>query len=140
MKRLFILLMIGIFTISINAQQSQLNLDYLQKAKRKVGAGTALIIVGAGTMVVGVVMYFKGLNDIGDSNTGTEIFSNADNAYLGLAIMVVGGILTDIGIPFLIVGSIQKHRAERNLQLSMVQFKSPNNNALINGIGLKIRF
>jgi hypothetical protein len=140
MKKLIFVIIIGIFTISINAQQAQLNLDYLQKAKKKVGAGTALIIVGAGTMVVGGVMYFKGLNDIWDSNTENEIYSNADNAYVGLAVMVVGGILTDIGIPFLIVGSIQKHRAERNLQLSMVQFKSPNNHASINGIGLKIRF
>jgi hypothetical protein len=58
MKKLIFVIIIGIFTISINAQQAQLNLDYLQKAKKKVGAGTTLIIVGAGTMVVGGVMYF----------------------------------------------------------------------------------
>jgi hypothetical protein len=140
MKKLILVLIIGLFTISINARQTQLNLDYLKNAKKKVGAGIALITVGAGTTVVGGVKYFKGLNGIWDNSSGTEIDSISDNAYLGLAIMVVGGILTDIGIPYLIVGSIQKHRAERNLQFSMVQFKSPNNHTSINGIGLTIRF
>jgi hypothetical protein len=140
MKKIFILLLIGVFSVPINAQQTQANLDYLNNAKKKVSTGAVLTVVGVGTMVVGGVIYAKGLGSISNSNTTNEILGNASKAYTGIAVMVVGEILLDIGLPFLIVGSIQKGRAERKLQLSMVQFKSPNNYALINGIGLKIRF
>jgi hypothetical protein len=58
----------------------------------------------------------------------------------GIALMAVGNVLFDVGLPFWIVGGIQKARAERNLKLSMVQFKTPVSRTSVRGIGLTIRF
>ena len=140
MRKLFVLLIIGMFTIPVIAQQTQANLDYLRSAQKKIGAGATLTLLGAGTMIGGAVVYANGLKGIYDSSTTSTIYDNEGNALKGIAIMVVGEILFDIGLPFWIVGGVQKGRAERNLRLSLVQFQSPNNHTSINGIGLKIRF
>jgi hypothetical protein len=140
MKKTLIILILGMFVLPINAQQTQKNLDYLQSAKKKIGIGATLTLVGVGTMVGGAIVYVNGLNGMENSTTDEALFSNLGTGLGGLAIFVVGEILFDVGLPFWIVGSVQKKRANRQLQLTMVNFKSPNNSTPINGIGFKISF
>ena len=115
-------------------------MKYLKSAKKKIALGTTFTLVGVGTMVGGAVIYAHGLSGIENSETEDDVYSNLGSGLGGLAILVVGEVLFDVGLPFWIVGSVQKRRAERNLELGMVQFKSPNIRTPINGIGLTIRF
>ena len=140
MKKLLILFIIAIFTIPVNAQQDLLNMQKLKSAKKKIGLGATFTMVGVGGMIGGAVIYVNGLNGIENSTTDQDIESNLGTGLGGLAILVVGEILFDIGLPFWIVGSVQKRHAERNLELGMVQFRAPNIHTPINGIGLTIRF
>jgi hypothetical protein len=140
MKKLIILLIIGIFTIPINAQQTQANFDYLERAKKRIGFGATFTLIGVGTMIGGAVVYVNGINGIENSATTQDIWDNFNAGMGGVVIMAVGEILIDVGLPFWIVGGVQKARAKRNMKLSMVQFKVPNSHTSVNGIGLTIRF
>jgi hypothetical protein len=141
MKKFFTLLIISIFTISINAQQTQANLNYLKSARKKIGAGTTLMIVGGGTIVGGSFLFTKGSAEINaDPDFMDNSYDGTAEVIGGLACMITGAVLMEIGIPFLIVGGVQKGRANRRLHMTMVNFKTPNSRASINGVGLKLNF
>jgi hypothetical protein len=140
MKKLIILLIIGIFTFPVNAQQTQANIDYLQRAKKRIGFGATFTLIGVGTMIGGAVVYANGLSGIENSSTEDEMWGNFNAGMGGILIMVAGEILFDVGLPFWIVGGVQKARAERNMKLGMVQFRMPNSHTYARGIGLTIRF
>ena len=142
MKKIIILIVIGILTIPINAQQTQENLDYLKNANKMIKTGTTLTLVGVGATIGGAIMLGNGMGHKYPSTIGhiTSDTYTSTGGVIGAGIMLVGVILTGTGVSTLIVGSIQKGRAQRNLQVTLGSFKSPINNASINGIGLIIRF
>jgi hypothetical protein len=141
MKKFFTLLFISIFTISINAQQTQANLNYLKSAKKKVRAGTTLLIVGGGTIIGGAILMSKGSAEISaDINSDDSSLAGTGEVLGGLVCIIAGSVIMDVGIPFLVVGSVQKGKANRRLKMTMVNFKSPNSRASITGIGLKLNF
>jgi hypothetical protein len=136
MKKIILFFLIGILAFPINAQKTQQNLDYLNNARKKIKTGTTLAVVGGGTMVAGGVLYFVGLQDLSEAET----FSDAATTLGGIALIGVGEILLDVGIPFIIVGCVQKSKANRRLQMTLVNFRTPNSHTSVNGIGLKFRF
>jgi hypothetical protein len=137
MKKVLILLLIGLFTFSLKAQQNQVNPDYLKNAKKKVRLGATFTILGGVAMVGGITTFIYE-NVTTDGREGWEKKQNIAN--IGLAVFCVGGIEFCTGLPFWIIGGIQKDRAKRNLKLSLVQFKTPNQSAPVNGFGLTVRF
>jgi hypothetical protein len=142
MKKFIILLFLGLFSVSINAQQTQENLDFYKHAKRKLGAGTTLMVVGGVVMIAGGIALVSGLN-AEESNSSRYPYESSgnDGFILGAALVTLAGeILFIIGIPNLVVGIVQKSVAKRRLQISMVNFRTPNSYGSTNGIGLKIRF
>jgi hypothetical protein len=141
MKKFFTLLFISIFTISINAQQTQANLKYLKSAKKKLRAGTTLMIVGGGTIIGGGFLMSKGSAEINaDPDYMDNSYDGTGEVLGGLACIIAGAVIFEVGIPFLVVGAVQKGRANRRLHMTMVNFKTPNSRASINGIGLKLNF
>lgn len=137
------LLIMGVFVLLMNAQQNQWsnadlntakNIDYLNRAKKRVGFGATFTLLGVAGMIGGAIIFVN-------VDYGIDYNQAAENKELGgIALMAIGEVMFDVGLPFWIVGGIQKGKAERNLKFGMVQFKTPNNHASINGIGLKIRF
>jgi hypothetical protein len=147
MRKLFTLLFISIFTISLNAQQTQANLNYLKSAKKKVRTGTTLLIVGGGTVIAGAVLYVNGLSTVASDSysSSSTYYSDTSTDGLGAALgglvcIIAGAVVMEVGIPFMIVGGIQKGRANRRLQMTMVNFKTPYSQASINGVGFKLKF
>ena len=130
-----------ILTIPLNAQNSQKDQDYLRRGKKNIKTGLTLTAVGAGLTIGGIVLFTNGL-DVPDSPglPGSKDQHMSTGGIIGYFIMPVGVIIFGAGIPFLISGSIQKGRAQRNLQISLVNFKSPIYSSSISGIGLKVRF
>jgi hypothetical protein len=133
-----------VFVLPIRALQTHENLDYLNRAKREIILGKALTLGGVVYMVGGYFVYKEGLSRK-DNGSGFSYHKTADlrglgEELIGLIIVVVGEAMFYVGLSFLITGGIQKGRAERLLNLNMVQFKTPYSNSSINGIGLKMRF
>jgi hypothetical protein len=140
MKKLFIILIIGICIIPIQAQQTRTNLDYLNSAMKRINFGRTFTLIGAGTMAGGAIFAANRFNALDNSSEPELEWDYFFQGLFGLVLVGVGEIMIDVGLPFWIVGGVRKARAERNLELGVVQFKSPNNHASVNGIGLKIRF
>jgi hypothetical protein len=138
LKKIFILIVIGILTIPLNAQQPQQNLDYLKRGKKNIKTGIILTAVGAGLTIGGVLMFTNG-QGVSDS-PGSKDQHTPTVGIVGYYIIPVGVTIFGVGVPFLITGSIQKGRAQKNLQISLVNFKLPITCASINGIGVTIRF
>jgi uncharacterized membrane protein YidH (DUF202 family) len=141
MKKIFLLIVIGISTFSLNAQQAQADLDYLKSSRKEIKIGTALTIAGAGTAIVGTLMFVNGTRTY-PSTPGhiTKDTYTSTEGIIGYVLMPAGVILIGIGIPVLIAGCLHKSRAQRNLQMSLVNITTPINCASINGIRLSIRF
>jgi hypothetical protein len=140
MKKLILFLLIGLITIPITAQPTEANLNYLNRAKKRIAFGATFTLIGVGTMIGGAVVYANGLQGIENSETEENVWDNFNVGIAGVAIIVVGEILFDVGLPFWIVGGVQKARAQRNIKLSMVQYKIPNYSTTVKGIGISIRF
>jgi hypothetical protein len=141
MKKILILIVIWLLTIPLNAQQTQQNRAYLERGKKNIRTGITLTAVGAGVTIAGVVMFTSGLGV--PDNPGLPGSKDQHTSTLGIVgyyLMPAGVIIFGVGVPFLISGSIQKGRAQKNLRISLVNFKSPISSASINGIGIKMRF
>jgi hypothetical protein len=140
MKFFCLLLITGIFTISLHAQKTQQNISYLKSAEKQLRTGITLTATGFGVTAVGYVMAASGNNFYKSGSVHGEDASVAFMEFGGMFIALQGVVLTMVGVPNIIIGGIKKGHASRNIQLGMVQFISPNNHASINGIGLTIRF
>jgi len=138
MKKILILIVIWILTIPLNAQHTQENLDYLKRGKKNIKTGIILTAVGAGVTIGGIVMFTNG-QGVSDSPYSKNQHTPT-GGIVGYYLMPAGAILFVIGVPPLIIGRIQKGRAQRSLQLSLVNFKSPITSASIKGIGIEMRF
>lgn len=131
MKPIILVLLLTIFTLSINAQgrRSTLYVDALKKYKTMEKIGTALTVVGGVALFTGNVLYWKAYHD----QTNGEPEKDKVNTY---RYIMFGGIgLMAVGIPLWAVGKSK----ERHIQIEarLVKFKGF---ASANGIGLKIKF
>jgi uncharacterized protein (UPF0261 family) len=147
MKTTIIGLLLAICTLSVNAQ-SKITLNQekanhaLEKAKKVQKTGAILTVTGGVATIVGIVMAENGLFKRYPSTPGHitgDTYSTLGGA-IGIGLIIAGVPLICIGVPTFFVGSIQKGRAQRNLQISFVNIKSPMNCSSVNGIGLKVRF
>jgi hypothetical protein len=138
MKKFFALCIILMLTLSVNAQQSQIYLDYLKKANNQAIKGGTLILTGIGACWGGSVL----VKEYGTEprNPGAHDSHMTMWYPIGLIVMVAGVPLFSVGVSNLIAGSVKKGWAHKHLQVTMVSFKSPGVTAPINGIGFDIRF
>ena len=147
MKKLIIVLLLSIFTISVNAQQSKIDydylnktFDYLNKAKKQANAGGILMLTGIGTVVGGGVLESRCGQRQNPSQYGTESHDQTIWLPIGLLVMAGGVAIFSVGVSNLVAGSVKKGWANKHLQMTMVSFRSPGATEPINGIGIKIRF
>ena len=147
MKTTIFGLLLAILTVSVNAQsKSPLNQEQLTnnltKANKKQRTGAILTVIGGAATIGGYFMMENGMFRKYPSTPGHitgDTYSTIWGA-AGIALFVVGVPIICIGVPTLFIGSIQKNRAQKNLQISLVNFNTPSNYSSINGIGLSIRF
>jgi hypothetical protein len=131
MKTLILVLLLTIFTFSINAQgrSSTLYVDALKRDKNMERIGTALTIIGGLALFTGNILYWKIYNDSGNNEPQKDKVKRYGD-------IMIGGIgLMAVGIPLWAIGKSK----ERHIQIEaeLVKFKGL---ASANGIGLKIRF
>jgi hypothetical protein len=147
MKTTIIGLLLVFFTLSVNAQ-SKISLNQeksnraLVNAKKMQTTGAILTVMGGVATIGGIVMAENGMFRKYPSTPGHitgDTYSTMGGA-IGIGLIIAGVPLICIGVPVFIAGSIRKERAQRNLQISLVNIKSPFNCSSVNGIGLKIRF
>jgi hypothetical protein len=131
MKKLFLVLLPAIFSVSICAQSksSLVYKDALFKDRNMQKYGTVLIAVGGAALFVGNIMYWKIYNDYGNN----DVPRGKANKSVGV---MVGGIgLMAAGIPLLTIGKSK----ERHLKIEAEVFRHKSF-ASISGIGVKVRF
>jgi hypothetical protein len=144
MKKLITICFLTFFLATGNAQvknkkylneldQYQLNLELTQSlnkirgGKTWTGIGTAIIIIGAVLLI----------DDANGRHNSTEILGGLPTYETAGGIFVLAGgiVTTGLAITTWTLGSNRK----RAIELELVKY-SPAGNALLNGIGLKIRF
>lgn len=147
MKKLILCLFLAVRTFSVDAQmkspsnRSRPDHD-LVKAKKVKNTGLTLTLIGGVATVGGGLMASNGLFRRYPSTPGhitSDTYSTIGGT-IGLGLMIVGIPLFCIGVPTLTVGIIKKHRAQKNLQVSLINIGSPYNYSSTYGIGLKIKF
>jgi hypothetical protein len=131
MKMLILVLLLTIFTFSINAQgrSSTLYVDALKRDKNMEIIGTALTVVGGIALFTGNIMYWKIYNDYGNSEPPKDKVNRYGDIMLG------GLGLMAVGIPLWAIGKAKERHII--IEAELVKFKGL---ASANGIGLKIRF
>ena len=136
MKKLILVLLLGFFALSINAQsknplnQEQLNLA-LVKAKTLKRTGAAITITGCALDVTGIILLAT--SPVNGTKTGVFGVTRDTYAWRGGGVLLVGLALSFGGIPPWIIGGIKK----MNIDNKLARYKV---SASINGIGLKISF
>jgi hypothetical protein len=131
MKTLILVLLLSLFTFSINAQgrSSTLYVDALKRDKNMERIGTALTVIGGVTLFIGNILYWKVYNDKGNSESPKDKVDTYRH-------IMIGGIgLMAIGIPLWAIGKSKERHIK--IEAEVVKFKGL---ASANGIGLKIRF
>ena len=142
MKRVFILLFIAIFSFQLKAQQAQVNIDYVNRAQKKIHTGSVLTLTGAGAMIGGTILFVNGMGQKYPDTVGhiTNDTYTSTSGTIGFGIIIIGVSLIGIGVTTVILGGLQKERAQKNLQMTLVSYKIPINSVSINGVGVTIRF
>ena len=131
MKSIITLLLLAIFSFSVNAQSKSTVIfgDALLKDKRMERIGTVLTVVGSATLFTGNILYWKSYNDNGNNGPDAVKVRNAGHIMLaGIGIMAVG-------IPLWAIGKSRERHIR--IEAELVRFKDF---ASANGIGLKIYF
>jgi hypothetical protein len=124
MKTLILVLLLTVFSLSINAQgrSSTLYVDAYNRDKK-------MERIGGVTLFVGNVLYWKVYND----GVNGEPSGNKVNIYRGV---MIGGLgLMAVGIPLWAIGKSKERHIRIDVEL--VKFKWL---ASATGIGVKIRF
>jgi len=142
MKKTVLLITMVLFSLSLFAQQRQTDLYKLESAKRQIKTGTILTLSGIGTTAVGTVMLITGTNQKPKPVPGviTRDGYTSVGGFIGYGLMIVGPVLIIAGLPNIRVGSIKKDKALSNLKMTVVIFKSYENNTTVPGIGFYYRF
>jgi hypothetical protein len=131
MKTLILVLLLTIFTFSINAQgrSSTLYVDALKRDKNMERIGTALTIIGGAALFTGNILYWKIYNDSGNNEPQKDKVKRYGD-------IMIGGIgLMAVGIPSWAIGKAKERHII--IEAELVKFKGL---ASANGVGLKIRF
>lgn len=131
MKTLILVLLLVIFTVSVNAQQKNSLIfgDALVTDKKMERIGTVLTVIGGVTLFVGNIMYWKIYNDYSNNDPPKDKVRTYGHVMLGgLGIMAVG-------IPLWATGKARERHIR--IEAELVKFKGF---ASANGVGLKIRF
>jgi hypothetical protein len=131
MKSLLLVLLLTIFTFSVNAQSKNSLIfgDAIVKDKKMERIGTVITVIGGVTLFTGNILYWKIYND-----KGSEVPSgNKVDTYRNV---MIGGLgLMAVGIPIWAIGKAKERHIR--IEAELVKFKGL---ASANGIGLKIRF
>src|ERR1035437_143286 len=131
MKSLLLVLLLTIFTFSVNAQSKNSLIfgDAIVKDKKMERIGTVIIVIGGVTLFTGNILYWKIYNDKGSkvpSGNKVDTYRN----------VMIGGLgLMAVGIPIWAIGKSKERHI--SIEAELVKFKGL---ASANGIGLKIRF
>ena len=131
MKTMILVLLLTIFTFSINAQgrSSTLYVDELKRDKNMERIGTALTIIGGVALFTGNILYWKIYNDSGNNEPQKDKVKRYGD-------IMIGGIgLMAVGIPLWAIGKSKEKHIQ--IEAELVKFKGL---ASANGIGLEIRF
>ena len=131
MKTSILVLVLSIFTISVNAQSKNSLVfgDVLLKYRNMERTGTIFTVVGGVALFTGNILYRKSYNNHGN----TEPSENKVKTY---SYVMLGGLgLMAVGIPLLTVGKLKERRI--TIEAELVKFKGL---ASVNGIGLKVKF
>ncbi|MGA2406478.1 MAG: hypothetical protein ABSF81_06995 [Bacteroidales bacterium] len=131
MKTLILVLLLAIFTVSVNAQSKRSLIfgDALVKDKNMERNGTVLTVIGGVALFTGNILYWKTYNDYGNNEPP------ADKVNLYSHVMLGGLGLMAVGIPLWAIGKVNERHIK--IEAELVKFKGL---ASVNGIGLKIRF
>lgn len=131
MKTSILVLVLSIFTISVDAQSKNSLVfgDVLLKYKNMERTGTIIIVVGGVALFTGNILYWKSYNN----HSNTDPSENKAKTY---GYVMLGGLgLMAVGIPILTVGKLKERRI--TIEAQLVKFKGL---ASVNGLGLKIKF
>ena len=133
MKKFLLLLITGLFAISVQAQWysrsygvdnindlSEVQLNYaLQRAESNVKTGKILTFSGIGAFALGTVIGVTALDDV--FLNWDDSYDNYAGRYLaGGMLMLLGMGSTALGIPFWIVGATRK----KKIEVSLLRFNS----------------
>jgi len=142
MKALILVLLFAFFSIPINAQQSKIYYDYLNKANKQAIKGGTLILTGIGTTLGGVVLLSKYGFWHDPPGLYGHVSYSGPTIWCPISIVIIGGgiALFGNGVPRLIAGCVKRGRAHKQLQITTVSFYSPKATESINGIAVMIRF
>ncbi|MFN8240252.1 MAG: hypothetical protein U0X39_05805 [Bacteroidales bacterium] len=147
MKKTLLLFLLAGLLVPVDAQvkstvqQEQLNLD-LDMAKRTRNVGLVMTVTGGVAAIGGSVMATNGLfrhypDTPGKVNNDTY---STMGGVIGLCLVITGVSLVCIGIPVFSIGSMKYHKAQKSLQISLVEINGPDKYTPVNGLGLTLRF
>ena len=151
LKSLIIILFLATLSIPVNAQQSKIdynylnkNFDYLNKAKKQARIGGVLMLTGIGAVYGGGVLF----NRYGQWNEkygygphkAAVDYQQTIWYPIGLLVSAGGFAVFGVGVSNLIPGCIKTGRAKRNLKMATVSFRFPGSTDRVNGIGITVRF
>lgn len=114
----------------------------MEKAKRVQTTGAIMTLTGITACGVGYVLFDHGMFKRYPSTPGHingDTYSTAGGA-AGMFLLIVGIPAVCIGVPVLLAGTAQRVVAKKNLEISLVNFRTPTTTATINGLSLKLRF
>ena len=146
-----ILLLIILFTMNlVNGQgyynqHNEPNIHELSKAQLDMSlaqaqnlksAGTVVTVLSSLTLVIGIIVYSNGLNEITSSNNYDDIINGANKGMSGVYVMYAGAIGMSIGIPLWIVGAYKIN----NSKIHLVKFDPLAYNSPKFGIGFSCNF
>jgi hypothetical protein len=128
-KSIFPLLLLSIFSFSVNAQSKNTVIfgDALLKDKRMEKIGTVLTVVGGATLFTGNILYWKSFNS-NEEPSGNKVRAYRD-------VMLAGAGLMAVGIPLWAIGKSRERHIR--IEAELVKFKGFSS---ANGIGLKVHF
>ena len=131
MKTLILVLLLAIFTVSVNAQSKRSLIfgNALVKDKFMERTGTVLTVIGGVALFTGNILYWKIYNDYGNNEPPADKVNSYGHVMLG------GLGLMAVGIPLWAIGTVNERHIK--IEAELVKFKGF---ASVNGIGLKIRF
>jgi hypothetical protein len=108
--------------------KEQLNIAFTQ-AEKTTNIGIVMTIIGIPAIIIGGVMYSKGLNEIVEE----DVDQGLDKSIAGALIMGVGGISMSIGIPLWMMGNNRKNI----ITVHLAKFKEQ---SYIPSVGIRVYF
>jgi len=131
MKTSILVLVLSIFTISVNAQSKNSLVfgDVLLKYRNMERTGTIFTVVGGVALFTGNILYWKSYNNHGNTDP-------SENKVKTYSYVILGGLgLMAVGIPLWAIGKSRERHIR--IEAELVKFKGF---ASADGVGIKINF